>query len=1119
MSGDYSRKTFAPRDNFSGVQMQQGRVQLDADWNEQAAIVDRRWRAETVDIIGRCGYPKQTPDAFLITVAGGALQIGPGRMYVDGLLAENHGDEPLLFDATLAEATGTTAVPFATQPYLPDVSDALPDVDEQALAYLDVWNREVTYLEDPDLVEKAVGVDTTTRQQTVWQVKLLGGVGAINCTTDDADIPGWLDIITPSGGRLSSAAVGVPEPTDPCFIPAIGGYKGLENRLYRVEIHDGGTPGPATFKWSRYNATVATRVTAIPDLDTLRVESTGRDDLLRFNAGDWVEITDDHLELAGLPGHIRRIDTVDDGTRTITLRDDLPPGEFATDAQGLTLPERHTRLRRWDQSGVVRDTSDNILADLDDPLSSGVIPVPADGTSLVLEDGVLITFDSEPSGAAVRSGDYWCIAARVVDGSIDELDVAPPAGIHHHFCRLALVNFSAEEFIGEPTDCRICYPPADIGGTGCCTVVVLPGDDIQAALNSLPAEGGCVCIKTGLHSVAAPLRISGSNVVLHGESAGARIRRENGITVLDIRSDTGAQLDSVSVDGIRFEVGGDGSGAETAIVFTDRCTNLNFSDCVVTADQFGFLVGIRIGSVIGGNFERCRIGPVGTGLFVDTDSTALNILDNRIFGAFFDGIDAGIIGIWLQDAFGASRIERNTIENCLSGIFINSNVLPGIPSSGATGTVVIGNRIDRSGSQGSADPDNRIFGIEAAPFRCLVRDNVLNYRSALYGGIRITGPESCVEKNRLNSSFVPAATGNNFMPVGIQAGFGDVVRGSDSVIRDNFLFGQQDAIILIQTPNAVVSGNRIRAGEFAPRLGIAAADCDATKIIDNQVLDTDAGLLLLDGEDHVASGNIINGGGTGILATDQTSMTISANQILNMRTAGIVAGNLLGNTMLVENRVRSCGFVGLGALGALGIAILNAGGDVHIESCEVIDTGISEDQTQVLQPALGIVGFFVLECLVQGNQVSYANLSLEGRDPNAEDRALWLVGSLETQVSDNIVIGFAAQVVDNKFTGPGFSALVEFQEQLLTDNIARRFERVTFNNNHCWHWSVQQSDAAATVALRGRRAIVMGNHVKALTQIPSFNFNNMTGIYLGNDAQGAVISFADFPNPSANFNR
>ena len=38
MPGDYSRKTFDRKKHYRGVLMQQGRVQLDADWNEQLAI-------------------------------------------------------------------------------------------------------------------------------------------------------------------------------------------------------------------------------------------------------------------------------------------------------------------------------------------------------------------------------------------------------------------------------------------------------------------------------------------------------------------------------------------------------------------------------------------------------------------------------------------------------------------------------------------------------------------------------------------------------------------------------------------------------------------------------------------------------------------------------------------------------------------------------------------------------------------------------------------------------------------------------------------------------------------------------------------------------------------------
>src|SRR4249919_3934869 len=98
MAGDYTRATFKPRRDHAGVLMQQGRVTLDADWNELVELVDRRLRAETVDIIGRCVVPKETPTGFLIGLTGGALTIGPGRAYVHGILTECHGAAPNEYD-------------------------------------------------------------------------------------------------------------------------------------------------------------------------------------------------------------------------------------------------------------------------------------------------------------------------------------------------------------------------------------------------------------------------------------------------------------------------------------------------------------------------------------------------------------------------------------------------------------------------------------------------------------------------------------------------------------------------------------------------------------------------------------------------------------------------------------------------------------------------------------------------------------------------------------------------------------------------------------------------------------------------------------------------------------
>src|SRR5271157_4011015 len=110
MSFDSSRFTFNPRNDYDGVVMQQGRVQLDSDWNEWLAENARRIQAGTVDILGRAVYPASTPYAFKISLDANnnnQPRIGLGRMYVDGLLVENHGALSTQWDPVLAELSST----------------------------------------------------------------------------------------------------------------------------------------------------------------------------------------------------------------------------------------------------------------------------------------------------------------------------------------------------------------------------------------------------------------------------------------------------------------------------------------------------------------------------------------------------------------------------------------------------------------------------------------------------------------------------------------------------------------------------------------------------------------------------------------------------------------------------------------------------------------------------------------------------------------------------------------------------------------------------------------------------------------------------------------------------
>lgn len=528
MSGDYTRFTHKPEKRYSSVLMQQGRVQLDADWNEQVEILKRRWEIQTKDTFGECAVPISAPGnegAFAISILATSppdFTIGAGHMYVDGLLVENFAD--------------TT---YQTQPfYFPDPTVPLPLAG--AVAYLDVWEREITYIQDRELLEKALsGVDTATRLQTVWQVKTIEGN---SCRS--TQLP------APSAGRLGSRAIAPPATDDPCLIAPGGGYRGLENRLYRVEIHTPGSAGDSTsirFKWSRENASVVSSVEKIEpqsNPSVLTVSRIGRDKVLRFQQGDWVEVLDDNHELMEHHGEMAQITKIDEANRQITLDRDIA-ANFPTSG-----PDRHLRLIRWDQ------TVDTV------PLVDGL--VAGSDNWIDLEDGVQVQLSFEGLGG-FHAGDYWVFAARTADGSVEELDAEPPRGIIHHYCPLAEIT-GQTPVPGQPpgelkvVDCRdLCAPCGGDGGNGhaeteTCCVELQPGDNLQDIVNSL-IPGGCIRIPAGVFTQATPITIIGKHgITIQGCSHAAQIQYVGAGSLFTVQRSTDIVFRDFAVNSLAADI-------------------------------------------------------------------------------------------------------------------------------------------------------------------------------------------------------------------------------------------------------------------------------------------------------------------------------------------------------------------------------------------------------------------------------------------------------------------------------------------------------------------------------------------------------------------------------------
>lgn len=205
MKGDFSRSTYRPSNHYSSVRLQQGRVLLDAEWNEQADLTEHVDRITTTDVVGRTGAPKPTDPAvqnFLVTLGSNSadLLVAPGRTYVDGILCEN--DDP-------------AGVLYTQQPDLPGA--ALPGADGNYAVYLDVWERHITGIDQhdlafPPLLESALqGPDTATRTRIVWQVKL-SQIQTLSCA--DFVLPG------PPTGHLRAREIKVTGPLSDCSVPA-----------------------------------------------------------------------------------------------------------------------------------------------------------------------------------------------------------------------------------------------------------------------------------------------------------------------------------------------------------------------------------------------------------------------------------------------------------------------------------------------------------------------------------------------------------------------------------------------------------------------------------------------------------------------------------------------------------------------------------------------------------------------------------------------------------------------------------------------------------------------------------------------------------------------------------
>jgi hypothetical protein len=456
--GDFTRDTFNRANQFCRVLMQQGRVQLDADWNEQTSILLHFLRSLGADLIGQHGGPAGTGFAITSYNANNQsdLQIGSGHYYVDGVLCET---------GPLPNAGDAASLSYLTQPNFPKPVP-LPAAGS-VLVYLDVWERHMTYAQNSCLREVALGgPDTASRAMIVCQVKFIKDLPTgippsgkkwqwpAGNNLSDADWSNWISLWQPGNrGFLKAQVQPQQTTTDPCVISPASSYRGTENQLYRVEIHNGGAASTAvtsaaqtgpSFKWSRENGSVVfpiLKLATSANQTTVTLASLGRDSNLSLQVNDWVEVVDDNSSLAGSVDSLLQVVAIDSANLVVTLAG-------TSSIVVAQPPTTHPILRRWDGTAPITE-------------SNGTLPT----NWLPLEDGIQIQFQPAAAGPAnqYRSGDYWLLPARVATGQI-EWPQQPggqgpaqlqPHGVEHHYAPLAFF----QAFPNNPVDLRRILQP------------------------------------------------------------------------------------------------------------------------------------------------------------------------------------------------------------------------------------------------------------------------------------------------------------------------------------------------------------------------------------------------------------------------------------------------------------------------------------------------------------------------------------------------------------------------------------------------------------------------------------------------------------------------------------
>jgi Family of unknown function (DUF6519) len=510
MAGDRARVSYDPSRKWRGLIAQQGRVTVEADWNEAAMIADERDRKVALDVIGRFATPDR---GYAVTAVAHEdddddrpalrhLAVGRGTLYLGGERLDLNErvhchDQPDWLD-------------HSTDPFRERHDREV----RHELVYLLAAEQEVSAVEDPALADVALGGPDTMQRRRILQrfmrCRSESGLCEDSWEALERSLSGHGLIFDRPTMRARSAArlkVSFSHPPAGSGAADRGGYEGADNQMIRVMVTriDRETGDP-TIVWGYDNASFLYRVrnaAAGADGTALTLASAPPDSYHYPQHGQAVELLRDAVKLTdgayiASPAGLVTPVTVPYAPAAKTLSVAAHPTEPGDYLNEYLDDDRTPKpyLRVWQET----------------------MPAPP-GTAVPLGDtGICVTLTS---AEGFHIGDFWHFAVRPAQRTIvypeRYIDAPqPPDGPRIWACPLAVVTWDEDK---DDLTASSCIPRfsslagLDSGGGGCCTVDIGPrqvddGASLQAVLDEHARRGPVtVCLQPGIYTLPAPLRL------------------------------------------------------------------------------------------------------------------------------------------------------------------------------------------------------------------------------------------------------------------------------------------------------------------------------------------------------------------------------------------------------------------------------------------------------------------------------------------------------------------------------------------------------------------------------------------------------------------------------------